>query len=109
MGFLGLDPEIKRFGDNKSMARVSLATNESYKTKDGEWVTQTQWHNLVMWGAQAVFAEKSLEKGSEIAIEGRLVNRTYEDKEGIKRYVSEIVVNHVMAISKKEKPADVLD
>ena len=109
MGFLGFNPEIKKFGDNKSMARVSLATNESYKNKDGDWVTETHWHNLIMWGSQAAYAERNLTKGSEVAIEGRLINHTYEDKEGIKRYVSEIVVNHVMALSKKEKPEPILD
>lgn len=102
MGFLGNDPEIKKFGDDKSLARASIATNESYKNKEGEWVSETQWHNLVMWGGQAVFAEKSLMKGSEIAIEGRLVNRTYTDKEGITRYFTEVVVNEVLLLSKKE-------
>ncbi len=103
MGFLGNDPEIKKFGDNKSLARASIATNESFKNRDGEWVSETQWHNLIMWGRQAVFAEKSLEKGSEIAIEGKLVNRTYIDKEGITRYFTEVVVNEIIAFRKKEE------
>lgn len=103
MGFLGNDPEIKKYGDNKSLARVSIATNERYKNKDGEWVSDTQWHNLVMWGRQAVFAEKSLEKGAEVAIEGKLVNRAYIDKEGITRYYTEVVVNEVLSFTRKEK------
>jgi single-strand DNA-binding protein len=103
MGFLGNDPEIKRYGDNKSLARVSIATNERYKNKEGEWVSDTQWHNLVMWGRQAVFAEKSLEKGTEVAIEGKLVNRAYIDKEGITRYYTEVVVNEVLSFTRKEK------
>ena len=103
VGFLGNDPEIKKYGDNKSLARVSLATNDRFKNKEGEWVSDTQWHNLVMWGRQAVFAEKSLEKGNEIAIEGKLVNRTYTDKEGITRYYSEVVVNEIITFTRKEK------
>lgn len=103
MGFLGNDPEIKKYGDNKSLARVSIATNERHKNKDGEWVSDTQWHNLIMWGRQAVFAEKSLEKGTEVAIEGRLVNRAYVDKEGITRYYTEVVVNEVLSFTRKEK------
>ena len=103
MGFLGNDPEIKKYGDNKSLARVSIATNERYKNKEGEWVSDTQWHNLVMWGRQAVFAEKSLEKGTEVAIEGKLVNRAYIDKEGITRYYTEVVVNEVLSFTRKEK------
>src|SRR5690554_2921867 len=103
VGFLGNDPEIKKYGDNKSLARVSIATNERYKNKDEEWVSDTQWHNLVMWGRQAVFAEKSLEKGTEIAIEGRLVNRSYLDKDGITRYYTEVVVNEVLSFTRKEK------
>lgn len=102
MGFLGNDPEIKNFGDDKSLARVSIATNSSYKNKAGEWVTDTQWHNLVMWESQAEFAERNLEKGSEIAIEGKLVNRTYTDKDGITRYSTEIVVNEVVLLTRKE-------
>lgn len=103
VGFLGNDPEIKKYGDNKSLARVSIATNERYKNKEGEWVSDTQWHNLVMWGRQAVFAEKSLEKGSEIAIEGKLVNRPYIDKDGITRYYTEVVVNEILTFTRKEK------
>lgn len=102
MGYLGNDPEIKKFGDDKSLARVSIATNNNYKNKAGEWVSETQWHNLVMWESQAVFAEKNLERGSEIAIEGRLINRTYTDKDGITRYFTEVMVNEVALLSKKE-------
>lgn len=102
MGFLGNDPEIKKFGDDKSLARVSLATNNNYKNKEGEWITETQWHNLVMWESQAVFAEKNLERGSEIAIEGKLINRTYTDRDGITRYFTEVTVNEVALLSKRE-------
>lgn len=103
VGFLGNDPEIKKYGENKRLARVSIAINDRYKNKEGEWVSDTQWHNLTMWGRQAVFAEKSLEKGDEIAIEGKLVNRAYVDKEGITRYFTEIIVNEVLTFTRKEK------
>ncbi len=93
VGNLGMDPEIKTFDSNKKLVRVSIATNETYKNDKGEKITETQWHNLVMWGTQAKFAEEYLKKGDEVAIEGKLANRNYTDKDGIKRYVSEIVVN----------------
>jgi len=100
-GFLGSNPEVKTFANNRSLARVSIATNERYRNGQGEWVTDTQWHNLVFWGRQAVFAQKSLTKGSEIAIEGKLVNRQYVDSEGITRYVTEINVNEVLQFNRK--------
>jgi len=75
VGNLGMDPEVKTFDTNKKLARVSIATNESYKNDKGEKITETQWHNLIMWGQQAKFAEEYLKKGDEIAIEGKLANR----------------------------------
>jgi len=100
-GFLGSDPEVKTFGDNKTFARVSIATNERYRNSQGEWVTDTQWHNLVFWGKQALFAQKSLSKGSEIAVEGKLVNRQYVDKDGVTRYVTEVNVNEILQFNRK--------
>jgi single-strand DNA-binding protein len=101
VGHLGMDPEVKNVGDNKQLARLSLATNESYKNDKGERITETQWHNLTIWGVQAKFAEDFLKKGDEIAIEGRIANRNYTDKEGIKRYSTEIVVNEFLKLSSK--------
>jgi single-strand DNA-binding protein len=98
VGNLGMDPEVKTFDSNKKLARMSIATNESYKNDKGEKVTETQWHNLVLWGQQAKFAEEYLKKGDEVAIEGKLANRNYTDKDGIKRYVSEIVVNEFIKL-----------
>lgn len=100
-GFLGSDPELKTVNNDRSLARVSIATNERYLNGEGEWTTDTQWHNLVFWGKQAVFVEKSLAKGSEIAIEGKLVNRQYVDRDGITRYVSEINVKEVLLLNRK--------
>ncbi|WP_295713333.1 single-stranded DNA-binding protein [Mucilaginibacter sp.] len=101
VGNLGMDPEVKVFDSNKKMARISIATNESYKNDKGEKITDTTWHNLVLWGAQAKLAEDLLKKGDEVAIEGKLANRNYTDKDGVKRYVSEIVVNEFLKIGAK--------
>lgn len=96
VGNLGMDPDVKTFDSNKKLAKLSLATSESYKNERGEKVTDTQWHNLVIWGAQAQIAGDLLKKGDEIVIEGRLNNRSYIDKEGNKKYFSEIVVNEFL-------------
>ncbi len=98
VGHLGMDPEVKTFDVNKKLAKVSIATNESYKNDKGEKITETQWHNLIMWGAQANLAEQYLKKGDEVAIEGKLSNRSYVDKDGNKRYVSEVVVNEFLKV-----------
>ena len=98
---LGMDPEVKTFDTNKKLARVSLATKETYKNNKGEKVTETQWHNLVIWGAQAQLVEDLLKKGDEVAIEGRIANSNYTDKDGNKRYVSEIVVNEFLKLGTK--------
>jgi single-strand DNA-binding protein len=101
VGNLGMDPEVKNFDKNKKLTRLSLATNESYKNDKGEKITETQWHNLTLWGTQAKFAEDYLKKGDEVAIEGRIANRNYTDKDGIKRYSCEIVVNELLKLSGK--------
>ena len=77
---------------------MSIATNETYKNAKGEKVTETQWHNLIAWGKTAGIIEKYLTKGSEVAVEGKLINRNYVDKEGVKRYVTEIQVNELLMI-----------
>jgi len=101
VGNLGMDPEIRIFDNNRQLAKLSLATNESYKNDKGEKVTETQWHNVVIWGAQAKFAEEILKKGDEIAIDGKLANRSYVDKDGNKKYVTEIVVNEFLKLGGK--------
>ncbi len=101
VGNLGMDPEVKVFDTNKKMVKLSVATNESYKNDKGEKITDTTWHNLIIWGNQAKLAEDLLKKGDEVAIEGKLTNRNYVDKDGIKRYVSEIVVNDFLKIGNK--------
>ena len=103
IGNLGKDPEVKQLESGKTLAKLSLATSENYKNADGEKVTDTQWHNLVAWGKTAQIAEKYLKKGNKIAIEGKLINRSYEDKEGIKRYVTEVLVSEILMLGSKNK------
>lgn len=101
MGFLGNDPEVKTIGEKKKMARVSIATNDSYKNDKGEKIEETQWHNLVLWDRLANLAESYLHKGSEVCIEGKLNSRSYVDKEGTKRYITEVIVHDVQMLGKK--------
>ena len=103
IGNLGKDPEVKQLESGKTLAKFSLATSENYKNADGEKVTDTQWHNLVAWGKTAQITEKYLKKGNKIAIEGKLINRSYEDKEGIKRYVTEVLVSEILMLGSKNK------
>jgi single-strand DNA-binding protein len=96
IGNLGNAPEIKTTESGKKLARFSVATNESYRNANGEKVTETTWHNLVAWGKVADIAEKYLTKGKEVAIEGKLINHSYTDKDGIKRYATEVQVNEIL-------------
>lgn len=103
IGFLGSDPEIRVFGEGKKLARVAIATRDVYKNRGGEWLTDTQWHNLIFWGKQAEEAEHCLVKGLHIAVMGKLVNRTYVDKQGSTRYTTEVVVGELEIIEKESK------
>jgi single-strand DNA-binding protein len=102
IGRLGKDPDVKTFGNNQK-ASFSLATSESYKNAKGERVEDTQWHNVIIWGKLAEVAGKYLKKGSEIALEGRLVHRVYETDKGEKRYITEINVNDFAMLGSKNK------
>ena len=102
VGNLGMDPEVKSFDNNRKLAKISIATNESYKNDKGERITDTQWHSLVLWNAQAKLAEEYLRKGDEVAIEGKLSSRSYVDKDGNRRYMTEVVVNEFMKIGQKK-------
>jgi single-strand DNA-binding protein len=101
IGNLGNDPEIITLESGKKLAKFSLATNESYKDTDGKKQTKTDWHNLIAWGKTADIIEKYVTKGKEIAIEGKLTSRSYETKEGEKRYVTEVVVSEVLMLGNK--------
>ena len=100
IGNLGNDPEIITLENGKKLAKFSLATNEYYKDADGQKQTKTQWHNLIAWNKTAEIIEKYVTKGKEIAIDGKLTNRSWDDKEGNKRYTTEVVVNEVVMFSK---------
>lgn len=102
IGHLGQKPEIKDLENGNKVARFSMATNDSYKNKAGEKVENTEWHSLVAWGKTAELAEKFLEKGKEIAIEGRLTHRSYDDKDGVKKYITEVVVNEFTMLGSKK-------
>ncbi len=101
IGCLGGKPDVRSTESGKKYARFSVATNEVYRNASGDKVTETQWHNLVAWGKIAEIAEKFLDKGTEIVAEGKLVSRTYNDKEGIKKYFTEIQVNELLLLGPK--------
>ncbi|MCA6449594.1 MAG: single-stranded DNA-binding protein [Chitinophagaceae bacterium] len=101
IGFLGQVPDVKNIGEGKKVAHLSVATNETYKNAKGERVTETQWHTVIAWGKLAEIAEKYLVKGTEVAIEGKLINRNYTDKQGVKRYVTEVQANELLILTKK--------
>lgn len=101
IGNLGMDPEVKSLDGGKKLAKLSIATNETYKNAKGERVTETQWHNLIAWGKTAEVVEKFLKKGTEVAVEGKLINRNYIDKEGKKRYITEIEVSEFLMLGAK--------
>ena len=102
IGNLGNSPEIITLDSGKKLAKFSLATNESYKNAEGEKITNTDWHNVIAWGKTAKIIEKYLEKGNEIAIEGKLTSRSYEDKDGNKKYITEVVVNELLMLGNKQ-------
>ena len=100
VGNVGQDPEIRNLEGGKKVANFSIATNESYKNEKGEKVDQTEWHRVSAWGKTAEIIEKYVSKGKEIAIEGKLTHRSYDDKDGVKRYITEVVANEVLLLSK---------
>ncbi|HAX16614.1 MAG TPA: single-stranded DNA-binding protein [Leeuwenhoekiella sp.] len=100
IGNLGNDPEIVNLDSGKKLAKFSIATNETYKNNKGERLTDTQWHNVVAWGKTAEVIENYVTKGKEVAIEGKLTSRSYETKQGEKRYLTEIVCNELLLLGK---------
>lgn len=99
IGNVGNDPEIKTLENGRKLAHVTIATNEKYTNDKGEKVEQTEWHRVTAWGKTAEIIEKYVVKGKEVAIEGKLTNRSY-DKNGEKRYVTEVVVSEILLLSK---------
>lgn len=104
IGNLGQNPEIKKTEKGKSVARFTLATSENYRNGEGQKVEETTWHNIVAWNGLADIAGKFLKKGREVAVEGRISHRSYEDKEGVQKYFTEIVLTDILLLrSQKEK------
>lgn len=101
IGNLGKDPDFKSFDSGKKKASFPLATTDSYKNAKGEKVDETHWHNVVMWNKTAEIANDHLKKGSHIAVEGKLTHRSFEDGEGKTRYITEVVVNDLLMLNKK--------
>ncbi|MEC3905975.1 single-stranded DNA-binding protein [Tamlana sp. 2201CG12-4] len=101
IGNVGQEPTIVNLESGKKLVRLSLATNENYKNGKGEKQTDTNWHNLVAWGKTANFIEKYVTKGKEIVIEGKLTNRSFEDKDHVKRFVTEVIVNEILLLGSK--------
>lgn len=101
IGNLGQDPEIKSIGSGRKMARFRIATNERYKNAKDELVEDTQWHSVVAWGKQAESVEKLLKKGSEVLLEGKLTHGDYTDKDGVKRYTTEVDLQSFLVFDKK--------
>lgn len=102
IGNLGGDPEIRHLENGTSVGRFSLATNESYKDKEGNWQTQTEWHNIVVWRELAERAEKQLKKGMLVYVEGKISYRKFAGQDGQDRYVTDIVANQFRILEKRE-------
>ena len=100
IGRVGQDPEVKNLEGGKKVTTITIATNDVYYKDNGDKVEQTEWHRVTAWGKTAEIIEKYVTKGKEIAIEGKLTHRSYDDKNGEKRYVTDIVVNEVLLLGK---------
>ncbi len=100
IGHVGQEPEIKNLETGKKLANISIATNEVYYKENGDKVEKTEWHRVTAWGKTAEIIEKYVTKGKEIAVEGKLTHRSYDDKDGVKRYITEVVINEILLLSK---------
>ena len=101
IGNLGAAPEIKTLDNGNKLAKFALATNETYRNRDGEKITDTQWHNIVIWGKLAGIVEQYVTKGSHIALEGKLATRKWEDKDGQTRYTTEVIASQLEMLGAK--------
>ncbi len=106
VGNLGKDPEVRAIGTDRKVANFSLATTESYKNKSGERVDQTEWHNVVFYGPVADVIERYLRKGSQIYVEGKIRTRSYDDKDGVKKYITEIIGDQMTMLGAKGGSSD---
>ncbi|MEZ4878784.1 MAG: single-stranded DNA-binding protein [Chitinophagales bacterium] len=105
IGKLGKDPIVRTFGNDKKVANFSVATSDYYYDADGNKQTDTQWHNVVVWNKLATICEDKLAKGKEVIVTGKLTYRNYDDKDGNKKYVTEIVANEVLLMDTKKQSA----
>ena len=103
IGNLGQDPEIKTLDSGKKVANFTIATHDNFKNNDGQKVEETTWHNIVAWNGLAELASRLLKKGREVAVEGRIVYRSYEDKKGVTKYTTEIVLNEMLFLRASTK------
>jgi len=101
IGHLGMNPEVKNLETGSKLAKFSIATNESYKNAEGERVTETEWHNIIAWNKTAELVEQYLEKGREVALEGKLTTRSWRDEQGNKKYITEVVCNEILLLGSK--------
>ncbi len=106
IGRLGADVELKTLENGTALSKFPIATSESYKNKQGEWTENTTWHNAVAWGKTAELAHQVLKKGTEVAFEGKLSNRSYEDKDGTKKYVTEVVMTTFLNLTTRPKSTE---
>lgn len=107
IGNLGQDPEAKSFDGGKKVTHFTLATNDDYKNGEGQKVKETTWHNIVAWNGLAETSSRFLKKGSQVAVEGRIVYRNYNDKNGVTKYVTEIIANEILFLTpQKEQGKD---
>lgn len=102
IGRLGANPEVKTLDKNRKVAKFSLATSDIYFSKSGEKIEETQWHNIIAWNGLATICEKYLTRGKEVALEGKIMNRSYTDKEGKARYITEIVINELLMLDARK-------
>jgi single-strand DNA-binding protein len=103
IGYLGMNPQVRETSNGKKMAKFTMATSETYRNSKGDKVTETQWHNIVVWGNQAAYAEKYMEKGQQVAIEGKLTHREYKDTKGEKRFITEVVVHEILILKYRDQ------
>lgn len=99
-GYVGKNPEIKTLTNGKTMVSLSVATSESYKNQNGEWISNTTWHNVVMWKDLDASAKEQVKKGSLVAVSGKLSNRKYTDKSGQNRYITEVIAQSIVPVQK---------
>ncbi len=99
IGNVGSDPKVRKTESGRKWARFSVATSETYRNTRGEKITETQWHQLMAWGKNAEIAEEHFRKGSQLAVEGKLINRSYLDRQGNKKYVTEVLVAEMLLLS----------